>query len=201
MIFYGIKSKVVKKENVSYYKCNQCNDINTTEISILSRYFHIYWIPFIPLNKKAIAFCNNCETETKKKHFSEQLKLAYLNVKSTIKTSFWHFSGLLIISFLIGVVLYSSGQTAKNKIIFINNPKVDDVYYTKIEKDVYSTLKVGNVTLDSIYLFQNSLTVNGSFKNNSIDKPENYESMEMLILSKEDVLALFKDKTIYSVRR
>lgn len=201
MIFYGTKPTHLNTEKVSNYKCEHCKELNTTSISVYSKYFHLYWIPLFPYSKMTIATCDNCETETKKKNFTEQLKLSYSNIKSNSKTPIWHFTGLIIIGLLFIFMQYSSKQTAKNKIIYINNPEVNDVYYTKIDENVYSTLKVDKVTTDSVYLLQNSLTLDVGYKNYKIDKPENYKTMDTLTISKEKLLDLFNDKTIYSVKR
>lgn len=60
MIFFGLKSKTLKKGVLSNVLCNYCEEESNMEYDIIQKYFHLYFIPFIPLKKEDTICCSNC---------------------------------------------------------------------------------------------------------------------------------------------
>ena len=131
---------------------------------------------------------------------SDQLKLAYRNIKSEVGIPIWHFSGLALIAGLIFYSSIASKETTKHKIEYLANPKVGDIYSYKIEEDSYSTLKIKQIDSDSIHFWQNDYESETAFGIYKINKTENYTLIET-IMAKENIKQLFDEEVIYDIDR
>ncbi|RKF03126.1 hypothetical protein C8N26_2116 [Tenacibaculum lutimaris] len=200
MIFYGTKGTHLHSEKVSGVKCTHCEQQNAHTISIFGKYFYIYWIPIFPLGKKGVSECNHCKATYERKNMSEQLKLAHDNVKRNTKTPFAHWIGSLLVGVLILFVIYSVKQHDKDVDIYINNPKVNDIIKYKSSKKAYSTIKVTNVTTDSIFFVANSMEISKRSKLYKIDKEENYNA-ERFGMSLSDYKDAFDNNDFLDVNR
>ena len=199
MIFYGTKGAHLKSEKISGVKCSYCEQQSSHTVSIFAKYAYIYWIPIFPLGKKGVSECDNCKRTLEPNDMSEQLKLAYKNVKSSTKTPIWHWTGLALIIALVGFVLYSSNQHKKDAIVYINEPQAGDVYEFK-PSDYYSLLKVASVSQDSVFVISNNYESERQSKLYKIDKASNYTTAPYGI-SREQIKELYASQKILDVNR
>jgi len=207
MIFFGTRSTGINTEKIPNYKCISCEKLNTTNLTIFSKYVHIYWIPLFPYGKTAAIICENCGLEQRKNKFSDELNLAYANIKVNGKTPIWHFIGLFVITAIIllatGMISNSISSTKKtraNNLKYFNEPKVNDIYSVKLENNDFSLMKIGKITTDSIFVYHNKLVVDKKYNNHEINIPSNYES-DMYAFSNEKLLELFNKRIIYKIKR
>ena len=101
MIFFGRKASKIGELNINNSKCQYCENTGTQRISIFGKYAHVYWIPFFPMGKEAVAECVHCKRTISQKEFSNQLMNKYQENKSLVKRPFWHWTGLGVIGALI----------------------------------------------------------------------------------------------------
>ena len=110
MIIFGSKASRISEIEIPAIACGYCQNRDTQHVSIFGKYFHIYWIPFFPVGKKAVAECMHCKRTIEEKEFSDELKSAYNVNSSTAKTPFWHWLGLGTLGLLVAYVsLITSG--------------------------------------------------------------------------------------------
>jgi hypothetical protein len=200
MIIYGSKNSNAEEQLTKNIPCPKCKSKDSLIVFAYNKYAHIYWIPLFSLGKRGLAVCNNCKHEIKPKKMSDQLKLAYQNIKSKVGIPIWHFSGLAIIAILILYSSSASGKTAKLKVEYLANPKVGDIYSYKAENNSYSTLKIKQIGSDSIHFWQNNYESETTFGISKIDKPDNYGTLEAT-MAKSDVKQLFDEEIIYAIDR
>ena len=200
MIFYGTKGAHLHSEKVSGVKCNHCEQQNAHTISIFSKYFYIYWIPIFPIGKKGVSECNHCKATYERKNMSEQLKLAHDNVKRNTKTPFTHWIGSLLMGAIILFGIYSVQQHGKDIVTYINAPQINDIVEYKSSDNAYSTVKVTNVTPDSIFFVANSMEISRKSKLYKIDKEKNYTA-ERFGMSLADYKKAFDDNYFLDVDR
>lgn len=200
MIIYGTKATHLSTSHSLTETCTNCYAAGEIHLNVFSRYAHIFWIPMFPAGKVVESTCANCKNVLAYKKMSESLKLEAANAKSAVKTPIWHFVGLVLIA---GIVLWANYTNSQKKIAneaFISAPAIGDVYEYKVEKGSYSTLKVFDVTNDSVFVSENEFVINKSTKLHTIDKPENYSDM-MFGLSKDEVKNMFTSGKIFDVNR
>ncbi len=104
MIFYGSKATKIGELSVSGTKCAYCENTGKQQISVFRKYAHIYWIPFFPLGKKAVAECTHCKRTIGQKEFSGNLKNRYEEIKEQLKGPIWHWSGLGVLVALVAII-------------------------------------------------------------------------------------------------
>ncbi len=200
MIFFGTKGAHLYSEKVNGIKCNHCEQQTAHTISIFGRYFYIWWIPIFPLGKKGVSECNHCKVTYKRKEMSEQLKLAYDNVKRNTKTPITHWIGSLLIIGLIVFAFYSANAHKKDVTNYINAPQVNDIIDYKSSDNAYSTLKVTKVTSDSIFFIANSMEIRKRSRLYKIDKAKNYNA-ERYGISLLEYKQAFESKRFLDVDR
>lgn len=200
MIIYGTKGSHLHSEKVGGVKCTHCEQQTSHTISVYGQYAYIYWIPIFPLAKKVFSECNHCKATLEKKEMSEQLKLKADNVKRNTKTPITYWIGMFIIAGLIGFGFYSSKQHDKDVANYINQPQVGDIIEYESSPSNYSTLKITNITNDSIYFIANSMEISRRSKIYKIDKDKNYTA-ERFGISIGEYKESFSNKKFLDVDR
>lgn len=62
MIFFGTsKERTTDTQLVQFETCPSCQAKDTTYVTTLIKYAHIYWIPLVPAGKRTVVFCTNCK--------------------------------------------------------------------------------------------------------------------------------------------
>ena len=158
MIIYGIGSKQLKEAPVEKISCVNCEH-QSSVVVVYQRYFDLFWIPTFPIGKKIVLTCPNCDHVVKEKNFPEDFKRSSAQLKSSVPTPKYMFSGLAIILAFISYVALGSYIDDQMESDYFNNPQVDDVYaiYDEYETSGYKYyfMKITQIEGDSI-----SFTVN-----------------------------------------
>lgn len=164
MFIYGLGSKLLKEAPVENLSCSSCGHPSSV-MSVHQRYFDLFWIPTFPIGKKIVLTCPNCEHITKEKKFPEHFKQSSKQLKSSLPTPKYMYSGLLIILLFLGYVGYGAYQSDQAKLDYIQNPQVGDVYnmYDETQETEYKYYyyKIATIEGDSIYTIVNDYYYNG----------------------------------------
>ncbi len=202
MIFYfGTKASNLKNGQIINVDCPNCNSNVSMVYSVFGKYAHLYLVPFFPIKKMTFAECNSCKKTFEKFELPSniQTKLERENEKDRVSTPIWMFTGLFVIALIVALCFYSSHQTDANSEKYIKNPKVGDIYYLKSSKGYFSTMKVNNVSKDSINALINEMEIDKKSNIDEIDKDTNYKNAYSF--SKKDILKLYNEENIYEVKR
>lgn len=201
MVFFGTKASRIKDGQINNVSCPNCENNTSMTYAIFGKYAHIYWIPAFPTGRENIIECNSCKRTFKLKELSTQIKQKFDLERQDARTPFWYFSGLAIIAAAIGLGMYSSAQNDANNALFIQSPEVGDVYSIDGSEDgYYSTMKVTDVSTDSIFVVANDYEIDKKSGIDDIDTDKNYTT-EIFALGREDLINLFKDETIFDIDR
>ncbi|HRH50346.1 MAG TPA: hypothetical protein PLP23_16430 [Panacibacter sp.] len=96
----GTKEIIIGYEE-SYLKCPSCEVDTLHEIHIISKYFHVYGIPFCPTGKEAHTVCNKCGLRRYNIPLEKNFFPNYDNLKSRYKHPWYTYAimtfGILII--------------------------------------------------------------------------------------------------------
>ncbi len=107
MILVGKKESKIKSEISKDIICSECNTENSTEISVIGIYKHLLQIPFISGGKRGRSFCSNCDQTYELQQMPGPIKLAYYELKETVKTPIWFYTGLIVIKTLVLIKIFS----------------------------------------------------------------------------------------------
>jgi len=115
MIIFGTKSKVVQGHHVQGAECPDCGNRQFSSFGLL-KYFHIFWIPFIPTSREAGMQCAHCKKmlvgKELPKPLKRDIKKAIFNGKNTAPM----FAGLILFSALVVMIGISGEQRESNTI-------------------------------------------------------------------------------------
>lgn len=201
MVFYGSKASKLKEGQLINVKCPNCTEGQTMHYTIYGKYAYVYWIPLFPMGKTYVLECNHCKRTYNLKELPEQIKQKFELEKTGVRFPLWYFSGLIIITLAILVATYLSKKDDENDTLYINNPRIGDVYSVKASQTgYYTSMKVTTVTSDSIYVIFNDYEIDRKSKIYKINKTENYTT-ELDGYSKLEIKTLFEQEYIYEVDR
>ncbi len=200
MIFYGTNSSRLKNGQLRSVECPNCNEQTSMNYSVFGKYFYIYWIPIFPIGKENIIECNNCKKTFKLKELPQRIKDKF-NLEKHSGIPLLHFSGLAIILLAIGYFSYAGAKNDEKEAEYIKTPAIGDVYSIKInESGYYTSMKVTNITSDSIFVILNDYETNKRSGIYKIDKNKNYTNA-LDGFTKEEIQALYSEEKIYAVDR
>ena len=200
MIIYGTKPVHLKTVENKIVKCANCEKQGQVAFSYFSSHFHVFWIPVFPYSRKGLSSCTNCGEELRPKHMPDHMRRAYKEIKKDTKLPIWQFSGVILVALLIGYFAYESSVENTTYTEYITSPRNGDIYRYKLGYDEYTTLKIAEITEDSIYLIPNEYVTNLKSGVTEIDTDANYGDL-MYGYSRDEIERMFKDEEIYQVDR
>ncbi len=156
-VIYGRRTARIKKYTDNQQACQSCKTFDL-DIKVYRDYYHLFFIPVFPVGDKTVKIrCNNCgepiRLETIQKHY-----------ESISKTPFYLFTFPILFACLIIILVNANLNTQKEKALFVDNPKVGDVY--RIRKDennktTYYFLRLVRISGDTIVAYHNNLEYSG----------------------------------------
>lgn len=176
MIFYGTKASKIGEFEAGNSKCLHCEKTGTQRIAVFGKYFYVYWIPFFPTGKEAVAECVHCKRTLRQNELPNELRDVYHS--SQIKRPFWHWTGLGIIGVLFALMS------------IINPTKEVDPRSELLKADLERTSVNPTMESDSI-----SFKLKAFFNDNAIEeiKPSEFEFLTKVKDNKVLILAKLPD--------
>jgi len=200
MIFYGTNSSRLKDGQLRNTICPNCENQTTMTYSVFGKYFYLYWIPVFPTGKVNVLECNSCKKTYKLNELPKQIQDKFELEKHT-GIPFLHFSGLAIIALIFAYFSYTGSKHKEDEAIYINDPQVGDVYSVKAGSDgYYTTMKITNITNDSIHVVYSDYEIDKKSQTYKVDKSKNYTDANYSY-SKKEVLDLYNNQTIFNIDR
>ena len=201
MIIYGTGSKVLKEATLENVKCSNC-DHNRSIVTIIQKYFDLFWIPTFPIGKSIFLTCENCQNVRIEKQFPDEFKQTSKQLKSSVSTPFYTFSGLFLILMIIGYFSYDRYQADQIVDDYLHSPQKGDVYALYDENEPteykYYFFKVTGVEGDSIFFTANDYGYDGMTQ--KLDPKDGFYNTIEYAIHKEEVYELQNSgelKTIY----
>jgi hypothetical protein len=176
------------------------------EYNFLQKYFHLYFIPVIPLKKKASVCCENCGHLYEGKEITNTIdtKLNRVKDRYPIRTPLWAFSGIIIITLFFCWAFWQSGRHDLAEGDYIRNPKKGDVYWTeshpKEYTTIYTTLRIDKVDKNNVYFTHNDTMVTKYTKVVTILEGRRYTNKKG-VYSRRQIEDLYKRDSIISITR
>ena len=88
-------------------KCPSCEKDSWADLMVESQYFHIFWLPVIPVTKDANLICQECGLKRYGLSFSSRVIPTYEEIKQKFKHPIRTYFGLILIGSLIlcGIII------------------------------------------------------------------------------------------------
>lgn len=107
MFLAGKKTSILKSKTLKKLTCPKCNTNSTTKVYIIGIYKHLIQIPFLSGGKYGESTCLNCNQVYTLKNMPATIKLAYYELKETVKTPIWFYIGLVIVKTVVLIKIFS----------------------------------------------------------------------------------------------
>lgn len=153
MFIAGFRVALLKDKHSPNVICPNCNQQGGIVYQIQSQHLHFYWIPFVPIRKIRMAYCDYCDAVFKFKRMTEQMQKeckdfdCYENVG---RWKLWQFSGLILLIIFSVWLNIQLKYDDENQMERRRNPKIGHLYQTKLNENHYTYLKIVKIDKDSI---------------------------------------------------
>jgi zinc-ribbon family len=194
-VIYGRRTARIKKYTDNQQACQSCKTFDL-DIKVYRDYYHLFFIPVFPVGDKTVKIrCNNCgepmRLETIQKHY-----------ESISKTPFYLFTFPILFAGLVLILVNANLNTQKEKALFVDNPKVGDVY--RIRKDennktTYYFLRLVRISGDTVVAYHNNLEYGGFIS--KLNDDDFFVKEEELYFLKPELKQMLEKMEINSVDR
>lgn len=198
MIFYGTNGALVRTAPLPGAACPACAAPESLQLSVFSRYAHIYWIPLFPYSKPSVVQCTHCQQAWDAKATPAQLQPAVTDLKKQIRAPWWHWSGLGLIAVLVVVGLIASSRDARANKAYLAAPHAGDIYTIRSMGDStkYSLLKVLSAKGNTVELVANEYEIDNRHPLDELNQPEKYSKEPVSMTQFELQIMQNKDQLI-----
>lgn len=175
-------------------RCRYCDSENAITVLPYYKYFHIFWLPVIPIGKKYEIKCQACDREF------DRYQVDIESVKNEMRFPLWTFAGSAIILVFGAYMLITDVTDNRAKKAFLKDTlKTPEkgVLLVMEKDDRYSLLRISGYTADSVFVQTYSRWVKNKKhlkflglynKDHFLYESKGYSKQEMLELVDDDVL-------------
>jgi hypothetical protein len=201
MIFFGSRASRIKSGKIKNVTCPHCNNLTSMTFDVFVKYAHIYWIPAFPYGRASVIECDSCSKTYKVYELPDSIKTKYDFEKQGTRTPIQYFSGAIIIGLLISWGIYASFKTSADEADYLKDPAVNDVYSIKAgTPGFFTTMRITEITNDSIYVIVNDYEVDKKSGLRQIDIESNYNDYTEAF-TRQEIVKLFEEKDIVGIKR
>jgi hypothetical protein len=92
--------------------CPSCESAQWSDIMVTGKYFHLYWIPILPVDKEVNIICRNCGLKRYGLPFNQKVFSDYEEIKSRFPHPWFNYIGIGVVILFVLVMLLT--QLLKN---------------------------------------------------------------------------------------
>lgn len=199
MIVYGTGAKRIDTFEIPD-PCPNCGVEGEQTMVLFQRYFHIFWIPFIPISKTAVSHCEQCRRELELNDMPEYQRQTFQEIKATVRTPLVTYAGVGVVLVVMALGTFFQQQKQSRNSQMILELQANDLLEVKIDHDSYSLLKVHHVVGDTVYLLEHEYESNVPSGISELKKREEYHSEQIALLT-ADVKEMFDTGVIIDIDR
>ncbi|GAB3863806.1 hypothetical protein GCM10028824_00520 [Hymenobacter segetis] len=189
MIFYGFKSTHLRTAPLPIgTNCPACATPDAMKASVYGRYAHVYWIPFFPFSKSAVAQCEHCQKAWEEKTMPAQLQPGVRAIKQSTSFPLWNWAGLGVLVLALVGAFIAGRYHERDRVAYLAAPHAGDIYTIRSMGDStkYSLLKVLSAKGNTVEVAANEYEIDDRSPLSELNSPEKYtkttESLTVLDL-------------------
>lgn len=201
MIIFGLRSGNTKQTEIPLADCAYCETKQSVQLHFYVRYFHIFWIPLIPLYKTGVSQCRHCKQALDKAQIPPHLLASCTTARKKAKTPLKYYSWLIIATLFFAFAIFAVFTDSRDTKAWLQQPQAGDVYEIK-EDGEYTLYRVKEIKGDTVIVNPHELTVDKlsalrELKNNY---PDAY-SDSTINLVKNELTAMYAVRTLKRINR
>ena len=195
LLIYGRRTLRIKRYTENQQSCKSCGSFDL-DIKVYRDYYHLFFIPFFPVGYKSVKMrCKTCgepmRVDSIQKHYEE-----------LTRTPFYLFAGIILCSILILLLVNSNLNSQKEKIKFVDNPKVGDVYGIRKNENNSTThyfLRLSQISGDTVFAYHNNLEYHSYISR--LNEDDFFVKDDELVFTKKELKRMLESEIINSVER
>ena len=188
MILYGSKGAHLRTAPLPGTGCPACTAQNSLTASVYSRYAHVYYIPFFPVNKVAVAQCGHCQQAWNEKSLPPELQPTVRELRKSTRFPLWHWAGVALLVLGLAGAFIAGRYHERDRVAWLAAPHTGDIYtvHSPGDSTKYSLLKVVSARGNTVEVATNEYETDDSSPVTELNSPEKYrnasESLTLLDL-------------------
>ncbi|TGE28358.1 hypothetical protein [Hymenobacter metallicola] len=111
LVFFGLGQTRITTTALSGVACAYCGTPESLTATVFSRYFHLFWLPFIPLGKFSLTQCGHCKQVLEQKEMPAAYQAPVAATQNQARLPVTNYLMLILLGiavlFIIGVGLFS----------------------------------------------------------------------------------------------
>lgn len=201
MIIFGTGSKTLGKTKLPFENCPNCDAVDL-HLRCVAKYFHLFWIPMFPTDKRAFIKCHSCSVDPK---ITNQKTLDKIKKEKT-KFSYplYLFAGTAALLLLIGYLSFDSYQHDKEVAKNIKNLQSTDVIVFR-GNGIYNFGLVREVREDTIFLNLSNYMFNDVPNEEDYltekDKVDDFYNPELYFYRQDQIDSLYNEGDVFDLYR
>jgi hypothetical protein len=132
MIIFGI-SESFRDGKAMTFSCENCGHTAQTTVKYF-RYFHLFWLPIIPLGAGQGLVCDSCQQVSLGRQLGSELKRRVKETNTDVRRPVWHFIGTVLVAGMIGYNSMAEDRLAAMSEQAAAEPRVGDVWVVDAEQ-------------------------------------------------------------------
>jgi hypothetical protein len=186
MILYGFRGAHLRTAPLPGTTCPACATPDAVKASVYSRYAHVYYIPFFPFSKAAVAQCTHCQQAWEEKTLSSELRPAVRELKKSTRFPLWNWAGIGVVVLGLAAASIAGRYHARDRKAWLAAPHTGDIYtvHSPGDSTKYSLLKVVSANGNTVEVVGNDYETDDSSPVTELNSPEKYgkESQSLTVL-------------------
>jgi len=99
-IIYGSRKTTIGLDEFQI-RCPSCETSSYADIMIVSKYYHIYWVPIFPFEKEANVICQKCGAKQYERPFNASLVVNFWEIKHKYRHPWYTYFGIGIFAIMV----------------------------------------------------------------------------------------------------
>lgn len=178
MIVYGTSDARVHTAPLPGVPCPGCTAPDALQLTVFSRYVHLYWVPLFPFGKPAVARCGHCQQAWEGKALPAELRAPARALQQETHAPLWHWSGVVAVAVaaFLGWAALAGARNDRDDVAYLAQPRVGDIYTVRARADDanYSLLKVVAVKGPTVDVVPNDFQTDNSHPLDQLNAPAEY---------------------------
>jgi len=100
IIIFGSKEATIGVDELMV-RCPSCEAHNFADVMVVSKYFHVYYIPIFPYAKEATIICQKCGLRRYNLPFEKRLFSDFDEIKKRFKHPWYTYSFIVLVTILV----------------------------------------------------------------------------------------------------
>lgn len=176
MILYGYKGAHLRTAPLPASNCPACATFGSVKASVYSRYAHVYYIPFFPFSKAAVAQCEHCQQAWEEKNLPAELRQPVRELRKSTRFPLWNWAGVGLLVLGLAWAAVAGRSHERDRKAWLAAPHAGDVYtvHSPGDSTKFSLLKVVSAKGNTVEVAGNEYETDDSTPLNELNSPAKY---------------------------